>query len=72
MSRPLAPSYTIQYGATNLINHPGLGGQDVHVDVKNKLVFVYLTNGLKEMVEGNDLSDKLLDRVYDAITKTKT
>lgn len=30
-----------------LLGHPGLGGQNVKIDVSNHLAFAYLCNGLK-------------------------
>lgn len=30
-----------------MFGHPGMGGQNVKVDIKNKVAFAYICNGLK-------------------------
>ena len=46
-SQPL-DGYTIKRG----VGHGGFGGQNVKADIKNKLTFAYVSNGLKATASG--------------------
>ena len=52
----------------DLMGHPGFGGQNVKFDLKNKLAFAYLTNGLKAgLGEQCRSQNRLVKAVYDSI-----
>lgn len=51
-----------------VFGHPGMGGQNVKIDLKNRLSFAYISNGLKAGVgDYTGTFKRLQDAVYECL-----
>uniref|UniRef100_A0A914VQA1 Beta-lactamase-related domain-containing protein n=1 Tax=Plectus sambesii TaxID=2011161 RepID=A0A914VQA1_9BILA len=56
-----------------IFGHPGMGGQNVKIDLKNRLAFAYISNGLKAGVgDYTGTFKRLQTALYECLSDTQT